>query len=166
MKKLIVGLGNPGKKYEDTAHNVGFQFVEYMARELGLKWALNKKFNAYVAEGTDLYLIKPQTFMNLSGTPVQKFVSYYEIPQENLIVVHDEVDLPFQNFKIQQGRGSAGHNGVKDIISHLGENNFWRVRIGVGRPENNQYDLKDFVLSTISADIKDIFPEIRTQLAL
>lgn len=166
MKKLIVGLGNPGKQYEDTAHNVGFQFVEYMARELGLKWSINKKFNALVAESADLYLIKPQTFMNLSGTPVQKFVSYYEIPQENLIVVHDEADLPFQTFKIQQGRGSAGHNGVKDVISHLGENNFWRVRIGVGRPENTQYDLKDFVLSTISSDIKDIFPEIRTQLAL
>jgi PTH1 family peptidyl-tRNA hydrolase len=166
MKKLVVGLGNPGKKYENTRHNIGFLFLDYLAKEYGLSWKEEKKFKAQVAVNGDLILAKPQTFMNLSGTSVAKLVDYYDVTLEDLVVVHDDVDLESLNYKYQLGRGSAGHNGVKDIISKLGSNEFWRLRIGVGRPGNNRYDVNTYVLSKMEDLPKKNFSEFKTLLNL
>lgn len=132
--KLIVGLGNPGREYQMTRHNVGFLILDAMEKS------------------PKTILLKPQTFMNRSGEEVAKAVRYYKIPLENVIVVHDDADLPFGEVRVQAGRGSAGHNGVKSIIEALGSSDFTRVRVGIGRPVNVNISLEDWVLSVWSAE--------------
>lgn len=127
-RKLIVGLGNPGKEYEHTRHNIGFLVIDAMQKS------------------AKTILLKPQTFMNRSGEEVGKTMHYYKIPLENLIVVHDDVDLPFGNIIVKKGQGAAGHNGVKSIMETLGSEDFWRVRVGIGRPTNANIPLEDWVL--------------------
>ncbi|MFA6551690.1 MAG: aminoacyl-tRNA hydrolase [Patescibacteria group bacterium] len=143
---FIVGLGNPGAKYKNTRHNIGFTVVEVLAEKLGLNWKLNKKFNAEIAADENLTLIKPQTFMNNSGRAVRATLNYYKIlPKtlgilaarnadlsKKLIVIHDDLDLILGKYKIQAGHSSAGHRGVQSIIDALKTQNFTRVRVGIG----------------------------------
>jgi len=152
--RLIVGLGNPGKRYTKTRHNIGFVIVdalqEYYADKGGSAWKLEKKFNAEVAQYVNgshkVILCKPMTYMNASGEAVQLLASYYKIKAEHIIVVHDEKDIPFGEIKIQQDRGAAGHNGIKSIIAQLGTQAFFRVRVGVGTPSKKALDAATFVL--------------------
>ena len=134
---LVAGLGNPGKKYTDTKHNVGFSVVDEIANRVGIELK-KKKFRGVFGEGhtgdKKLLLLKPETYMNLSGESVSSAKTFYDIPTENIIVVHDEMDLPIGKIRIKSGGGSAGHNGIKSIISSLGTDEFKRVRIGIGKP--------------------------------
>ena len=150
---LIVGLGNPGIQYSKTVHNIGFLFVDYLASSLDFpEYKQDKKFNALYTEkiinGNKYIIIKPQTYMNLSGQAVQQFVSFYKIETENIFVIHDDIDIKQNNIRIKFGGSSGGHNGIKNIDSLIG-NNYWRIRIGVGRTENKDIPINDYVLSTI-----------------
>jgi|SRR3989344_5908179 len=138
---LIIGLGNPGKKYENTRHNVGHMFIDELE---------NKKLGGFI-------LAKTETFMNLSGQSVKSLYTKYKIRDTRyIVVVHDDIDLPIGEFKIQQGRGAAGHKGVQSIINELGTKDFWRIRIGIcpkdGKPEN----VENFVLQKFSKGEKEI----------
>lgn len=134
--KLIVGLGNPGEKYADTRHNIGFQVVDKLAREIGqtaLVWNEEKKHKALVAKTGDIILAKPLTFMNDAGIAVGSLLSYYKLTPDDVWVVHDDIDLPLAKIRIRQGGGSAGHHGIDSIIEHLKSDVFIRFRLGVGR---------------------------------
>ncbi len=148
-KKLIVGLGNPGEKYKNTRHNVGFIVVDAFVEKLGLKWAFDKRFNAEVATNNEYIFVKPQTYMNESGTTVKKLVSYFGTDHSDLIIVHDDVDLEASSTRFKKGSGAAGHHGVEDIIKKLGSNDFWRLRVGIGRPANKAFDVHGFVLGRL-----------------
>lgn len=150
--KLIVGLGNPGGKYEKTRHNVGFMVVDLLNQKSKIKnQKLDKKLKAelFFIEN-DVLVVKPQTFMNLSGEAVLLIKNYYNIDISDILVVHDDVDLEIGRLKIQEGGGSPGHNGINSIIEKLRDNNFVRFRVGVGRPENPNVSIEDFVLQNIS----------------
>lgn len=152
---LIVGLGNPGIQYSKTVHNIGFMFVDYLASSLEFpEYKQHKKFNALYTEkiinGNKFIIIKPQTYMNLSGQAVKQCIDYYQIKTENIFIVHDDIDLKPNNIKIKVGGSSGGHNGIKNIDLMLGTNNYWRIRIGVGRPKNKNIQISDHVLSNIS----------------
>lgn len=148
--KLIVGLGNPGEKYKNNRHNAGFIALDAFAREHSLIWKNDSKFNAEICNFEDIILVKPQTFMNDSGTCVAALARFYKISLDDLMVVQDDVDLPSGVVKKQFKVGSAGHHGVEDIIEKLGTNAFWRIRIGVGRPESNLFNVEDYVLEDLS----------------
>jgi len=152
---LIVGLGNPGSKYEQTRHNAGFWFVEEIARLKGAHFRPETKFSAEVCkvvlEGRDIWLLKPDTFMNLSGQAVGKLANFYKIPKDNILVAHDELDLDPGTVRLKTGGGHGGHNGLRDIINHLGGKDFQRLRIGVGHPGHRD-DVVDYVLHRASKD--------------
>ena len=148
---LVVGLGNPGKKYAKTKHNVGFLVIDEIGEKVGIE--LNKKkFKGIYGEGAvnggKLLLLKPETYMNLSGEAVSSIKNFYDIPTDNIIVVHDEMDLELGIIRIKSGGGSAGHKGIKSIISRIGSEDFKRVRIGIGKPivkdEGADHVLKGF----------------------
>jgi len=151
---LIVGLGNPGSKYEQTRHNAGFWFVEQIARLKGAHFRPEAKFSGdvckVVLEGRDIWLLKPNTFMNLSGQSVNKLASFYKIPKDNILVAHDELDLDPGTVRLKTGGGHGGHNGLRDIINHLGKE-FQRLRIGIGHPGSRD-DVVDYVLHRASKD--------------
>ncbi len=129
--KLIVGLGNPGKEYENTRHNVGFLFIDQIKKSLDIKeFKLEKKLFSEIAEA-EIPLAKPQTFMNKSGDAVSALAKFRKIKPENILVVHDDIDILWGNFKFSFGRSSAGHKGVESIIKTLKTKNFWRLRIGI-----------------------------------
>ena len=136
--KLIVGLGNPGREYEATRHNAGFWWVDELARAHGANFKTDNKFHGLVARaalhGHETHLLKPQTFMNVSGRSVVALALFYKILPDQILVVHDELDLPPGSAKLKLGGGHGGHNGLKDIIAHLGTKEFWRLRIGIGHP--------------------------------
>ncbi|WP_430459925.1 aminoacyl-tRNA hydrolase [Thalassolituus sp. LLYu03] len=137
--QLIVGLGNPGAEYENTRHNAGAWLVERLARSEGVRLSPEKKFYGHVGKarikGEDCWLLIPTTFMNLSGQAVQALASFYRIPAENILVVHDELDMPAGQARFKTGGGHGGQNGLRDIISKLGNNpNFHRLRVGIGHP--------------------------------
>ncbi|MFP4639760.1 MAG: aminoacyl-tRNA hydrolase [Guyparkeria sp.] len=136
--KLIVGLGNPGQKYDDTRHNAGFWAVDAIAEALGGRWTEERKFSGAVArvpvDGTDLRLLKPATFMNRSGQSVGPLANFFKIAPEEILVIHDELDLPPGRMRLKRGGGHGGHNGLKDIQAALGSADFWRLRIGIGHP--------------------------------
>jgi peptidyl-tRNA hydrolase, PTH1 family len=152
---LIVGLGNPGSKYEQTRHNAGFWFVEEIARLKGAHFRPEAKFSGDVCkvelEGRDIWLLKPNTFMNLSGQAVGKLANFYKIPKDNVLVAHDELDLEPGTIRLKTGGGHGGHNGLRDIISHLGGKEFQRLRIGVGHPGHRD-GVVDYVLHRPSKD--------------
>ena len=152
---LIVGLGNPGKQYEMTRHNIGFHTIDYIADKLGVK-ITKLKNKAIYGEGNigghKVLLVKPQTYMNLSGDSLVEFVKFYKIPIENVIVISDDIDLPVGKLRIRAKGSAGGHNGLKSIIARLGGENFARVRIGVGAPTHEDYDLADFVLGRFAKD--------------
>ncbi|WP_372592453.1 aminoacyl-tRNA hydrolase [Guyparkeria sp.] len=136
--KLIVGLGNPGQKYDDTRHNAGFWAIDAIAEALGGQWAEERKFSGAVTRvavrGTDLRLLKPWTFMNRSGQSVGPLANFFKIAPEEILVIHDELDLPPGRMRLKQGGGHGGHNGLKDIQAAIGSANFWRLRLGIGHP--------------------------------
>lgn len=158
---LVVGLGNPGSQYEFTKHNVGFLTVDYLADKLNIK--INKlKFKGLFAkekiENQDVVLLKPQTYMNLSGESVRDFANFFKIPPGNIIVVVDDVDLPMGKIRIRK-KGSAGtHNGMKSIIYQLQSDNFIRIKVGIER-EDRKDDLADYVLKGFSKDEVPIMEE-------
>ena len=135
---IIVGLGNPGTEYANTRHNAGFWFVDEVARQFGGVFKSEKKFNGELARavihGRDVLLLKPTTFMNLSGQALQSLMNFYKVAIENVLVVHDDLDLPVGTIRLKQGGGHGGHNGLRDIIARCGGNNFQRLRIGIGHP--------------------------------
>jgi peptidyl-tRNA hydrolase, PTH1 family len=136
--KMIAGLGNPGPMYARTRHNIGFLVVEAIAEKAGLdfnKTRFDAAFTRTRIHGQDVFLVKPMSFMNLSGMPLQKLSAYFKIPLTDIIVVHDDMDLPFGTLKIVQDRGPGGHNGVKSIVDAFGSKACIRVRTGVGHPE-------------------------------
>jgi PTH1 family peptidyl-tRNA hydrolase len=136
--KLVVGLGNPGAEYQATRHNAGFWWVDEFARSNGVQFRDEHKFHGQVArvqvQGRDTWLLKPQTFMNASGRAVVALALFYKILPDEILVVHDELDLPPGSAKLKLGGGHGGHNGLKDIIAHLSTRDFWRLRIGIGHP--------------------------------
>lgn len=133
--KLIVGLGNPGREYEATRHNAGFWWVDQLARQQGVTLRMESRFHGLVARiaGQECWLLEPATFMNASGRSVAALAHFYRVPPDQILVVHDELDLPPGGTKLKRGGGAAGHNGLKDIISALGPD-FWRLRLGIGHP--------------------------------
>ena len=149
--KLIVGLGNPGKEYEKTRHNMGFMFLDHYAKEKGLE-INKKKFNGlyidFVNNGEKTILLKPQTYMNLSGNCVQEFANFYKIEKENIIVIYDDMDIDVGQIKIRKKGSAGGHNGMKSIIQRLGTEEFPRIRIGIGRPKNNGDEI-NYVIGAI-----------------
>ena len=132
--RLLVGLGNPGAGYEDNRHNIGHWFVDALARELKIPLAPQGKFHGQVGRSGDLWLLKPTTFMNRSGLSVVALAGFYKILPDEILVVHDELDLSPGDIRIKQGGGNGGHNGLKDIQAHLSVPDFWRLRIGIGHP--------------------------------
>lgn len=157
---LIVFLGNPGPRYEMTRHNAGFMAADAMAKEKNL--SINKfRFKALTAScrigEESVLLMKPQTFMNLSGDAVSQAAKFYKIPPEHVIVVSDEISLPIGKLRIRTKGSAGGHNGLKDIIAKLGTDAFPRIRIGVGAPPHPDYDMADWVLSTFkNQDAEDM----------
>ena len=152
---IVAGLGNPGKQYDMTRHNIGFHTIDYIAEKYGAK--LNKlKFKAVYGEtvigGEKVYLVKPQTFMNLSGDSIIEMAKFYKVSSENIIIINDDISLDTGRIRVR-GKGSAGgHNGLKSIIYRLGSDKFPRVKMGVGAPKHEDYDLADFVLGRFTKD--------------
>ena len=152
---LIVGLGNPGKNYEFTRHNAGFLTLDHIASELDTE-INNLKNNALVADvvinNHRCLLVKPQTFMNNSGTAVRDIAKFYKIPPDKIIVIFDDISLPCGKLRIRRKGTDGGHNGIKSIIYHLNSDQFPRIKIGVGAKPNPEYDLADWVLSKFGKD--------------
>ncbi|MCX7036544.1 MAG: aminoacyl-tRNA hydrolase [Proteobacteria bacterium] len=151
--QLVAGLGNPGKEYAQTRHNAGFWLVDELARRHGGSWRREPRFDAELSRvrvaGTELWLVKPQAYMNRSGGVTAGVANFYKIPAASMLVVHDELDLLPGVVRLKQGGGSGGHNGLKDLIAHLGED-FWRLRLGIGHPGSRDL-VTDFVLGRASA---------------
>lgn len=147
--RLIAGLGNPGKKYEQTRHNAGFWFVDEVARRYAVRFRAESRFASEVAscqiDGQECRLQKPQEFMNRSGRPVAALAAFYRIPRPAILVVHDDLDLPPGTVRLKQNGGHGGHNGLRDLIPSLGGNDFLRLRIGIGHPGHRD-DVIGYVL--------------------
>ncbi len=161
---LIVGLGNPGPRYEATRHNVGQMVVDELADRRGERFSAHRA-NARVAEGwlrpggPKLILAKPQSFMNVSGGPVAGLAKYYGVPPERVVIVHDELDIPFDTLKLKTGGGHGGHNGVRDVAKALATPEFPRVRVGIGRPPGRQ-DPADWVLDPFGTTERKTLPNL------
>ena len=149
--RLVAGLGNPGREYAFTRHNAGFWFVDALASKLGATFRSEGKFQGHIAKATgDLRLLKPMTYMNLSGRAVSAAARFFGITAAEVLVVHDELDLCPGEAKMKFGGGIAGHNGLKDIGAQFGTKDFWRLRIGIGHPRDSsipQQDVADYVLA-------------------
>ena len=145
--KLIVGLGNPGREYENTRHNIGFIVLDSYLKESKWNSKINGLYISKLINNKKVIFLKPQSFMNLSGGVVRKFVDYYGININDILVVHDDLDLDFGKIRIKSDSGAGGHNGVKDIISSLGSKDFLRMKIGISAAVG---DVKDYVLSSFS----------------
>ncbi len=146
--KLLVGLGNPGDKYEATRHNAGFWWIDQLATSSQSKLGLEAKFFGIagkLASSSEVWLLKPTTFMNASGKAVAALANYYKISPAEILVIHDELDLPPDTVKLKKGGGHGGHNGLKDISAALGTPDFWRLRLGIGHP-GNRNEVVNFVL--------------------
>ena len=151
---LIVGLGNPGREYEKTRHNTGFRALDILADQLGVKVDKLKYQGLYAQanyNGTKVFLLKPQTYMNLSGRSVLQLSAYFNIPPQRIIVMFDDISLDPGRLRVRSDGSAGGHNGIKSIIQEVGSQDFPRVKIGVGAKPNPNYDLADWVLSTFSA---------------
>ncbi len=164
---LIVGLGNPGPKYELTRHNAGFLALDFFADQHGLAMNAGKWQAAYcreLFEGVRIILAKPQTFMNKSGESVIRFADFYKIKPSHILVVHDDLDLPSGRIKVVARGGAGGHNGIRSIISHLGTPEFARLKIGIGRPERNEQgqgiSIDRYVLSAFANPELDAFNDL------
>lgn len=151
--QLVAGLGNPGNKYARTRHNAGFWFVDELAHRCHAQFRADGRHRSEVARctlhGHDLRLQKPQEFMNCSGRPVASLAGFFQIPRQAILVVHDELDLPVGTVRLKKDGGHGGHNGLRDLITHLGGNDFLRLRIGIGHPGHKD-DVTDHVLQPAS----------------
>ncbi len=149
MIKLFVGLGNPGTEYEATRHNAGFWWVDALARELKLSLVADRSYHGLVARGNvngqTVWLLEPQTYMNLSGKSVAALARFFKIAPQDILVVHDELDVPPGQAKLKFGGGHGGHNGLRDIHAQLGTGDYWRLRIGIGHP-GDKNEVADWVL--------------------
>lgn len=152
--KLIVGLGNPGQQYANTRHNAGFWFVEQLAKEFNISLSAEKKFNGLTGRGRifghDIRLLLPSTFMNNSGQAVVPMVNFFNIDNDQLLIAHDELDIPAGSIKLKTGGGHGGHNGLRDIVPHIGKE-FHRLRVGIGHP-GHKSKVSGHVLSKPSMD--------------
>ncbi|AEG02186.1 aminoacyl-tRNA hydrolase [Methylomonas methanica] len=174
MIKLIVGLGNPGSQYEKTRHNAGFLFLDHLAVSYGLGWSVSGQFQGEVASlssgAEKLLLLKPMTFMNKSGLSVGKMLRYHKLKPEELLVVHDELELPEGVVRMKRDGGHAGHNGLRDIIAHIDSRDFFRLRMGIGRPETPGANIANYVLSRPSSTALSLFgaafAQVETRLGL
>lgn len=171
---LIVGLGNPGKEYDGTRHNVGFACLDYFVEQSSdmggggsSKWVDKKDLKCLMSTGqmgeTRILAVKPTTFMNLSGEAVQAVAHFYKIHPDNIIVVHDELDIDFGQIRLRKGGSSAGHNGVKSVTQHIGED-YGRVRIGIGPKTPERIDSADFVLQNFSKDEQSHLGELTREV--
>ncbi len=153
---MIAGLGNPDSKYERTLHNAGFWFVDALLRKYGGEFRYDKKFDAEICridlQGNEVWLVKPNSFMNLSGGPVRGVLDYYRLQPEQLLVAHDEIDLPPGTVRLKLGGGHGGHNGMRDVMRHCGSD-FMRLRIGVGHPGEKSM-VTNYVLKKGTADVE------------
>ena len=161
---VIAGLGNPGKKYENTRHNIGFITIDQLAEKHDIK--VDKlKFKALVGEGRisgqKVILVKPQTYMNLSGESLQEVVNFYKIDPENLIVIYDDIDLELGTLRIRKAGSAGTHNGMRSVVQHLNSKDFPRIRIGMGGP--GKRDLVDFVIGGVSKDEKNVLEDTVTK---
>ncbi len=159
---LLVGLGNPGKKYTNTRHNIGFIVLDELLKDYNLSWKEEKKYfyQKIKIENLTLHFLKPMEYMNLSGNAVLEILQLYKIAVKNILVVHDEIDFPFGKMKLKLGGGHAGHNGLKDIIQKISSNDFYRLRFGIGRPENKDIEIADYVLSNFNEQEKQELPKL------
>ena len=159
---LIIGLGNPGREYKNTRHNIGFMLIDHLAERIGAR-GMKVQSKASVTSGLyeerKLILAKPQTYMNLSGQSVQGLLHFYKIPLENLIVAHDDLDLPYGTIRIRPTGGPGGQRGMANTIELLGTKDFPRLRLGIGRPPGRM-DPKDYVLQDFSKDELKLMPEL------
>lgn len=159
---LIVGLGNPGSQYSQTRHNIGFIAIDYFLKSAGNPPEQNQ-FKAVISKfkikDHQVVLVKPQTFMNLSGESVQALAGYYKIPPDHIIVIQDDIDQEFGKMKLHQNRGHGGHNGIRSITQLLGDNNYLRLKLGVGRPDNPNIPVADYVLGKFSSDEFNKLPD-------
>ena len=159
---LIVGLGNPGREYRNTRHNIGFMLLDQLAARLGVKFT-RVQSNALVTKGNHqthrLILAKPRTYMNLSGQAVGALARFYKTPKEKILVAHDDVDLPVGRIKVARGSGSGGHKGVRSIIDLLGSTEFGRIKIGIGRPQCGEA-IEDYVLAPFYEDERNIVEDV------
>jgi len=148
---LIAGLGNPGEKYSHTRHNIGFLIIDKIVKNLSLSNNINNpNFKAIVTKSQNSLYVQPQTFMNLSGESIVSIADYYDIPNSNIIIIHDDIDLEFGSLKFKIGGGHGGHNGLKSIDAHIGKD-YTRIRVGVSKP-SNKLDVANYVLSNFSKD--------------
>ena len=160
---LVVGLGNPGPAYAGHRHNIGYLVSDELARRLGGTWKSHKTGRADVVEGRlsmggpRLVLGRPRTYMNETGGPVKALATFYKVPPDHLVVIHDELDIPFDTMRVKFGGGDNGHNGLKSLRGSLGTGDFYRVRVGIGRPPGRQ-DVADFVLTNYSSAERKVLP--------
>lgn len=163
--KLIAGLGNPGKEYENTRHNLGFWIVDKLAQKLGIELK-KKKFNGLYSQTSEYILLQPQTYMNNSGECITDFLNYFQISPDNLLVVYDDIALPLGGFRYRLQGSAGGHNGIKSIIEKLGSKNFKRLRVGIGYEFN--FTLQEWVLGKFRRSekkvIETILPTLLTSL--
>lgn len=156
---LVIALGNPGPQHQYQRHNVGFMVGEELRRRNGLS-RLRSKFDGLAGEGTmqgtRVLLLLPMTFMNLSGRSVSAAARKFKIPVERMLVIHDEVELPFGEVRLKEGQGLGGHNGLRSLEQHLGSRDFWRVRVGVGRPDGESRPLIDHVLASFNEPKEEV----------
>ncbi|MBI5845270.1 MAG: aminoacyl-tRNA hydrolase [Deltaproteobacteria bacterium] len=159
-RKLLVGLGNPGSEYRNTRHNVGFMVADAFAGKHGISLS-GRKFDALwgkgMVDGTEVLISMPQTYMNLSGASVSRMADFYQITREDILVVHDDMDLPFGRIRVKEKGGHAGHNGLRSIISCLGGSDFTRLRVGIGRPSHSA---TDHVLGGFNPDERVLIADI------
>ncbi|WP_431064572.1 aminoacyl-tRNA hydrolase [Methylotuvimicrobium sp.] len=167
--KLFVGLGNPGKQYEDTRHNAGFWWIDHIGRLNNTRMNAEAKFFGNAGKlntsGHEAWLLKPSTFMNLSGRSVSALAKFYKIPPEAILVIHDELDLPPGTCKLKKGGGHGGHNGLKDINAQLGSNEYWRLRLGIGHP-GDRNAVVNYVLHTPSKNELQVIEQSIDESAL
>lgn len=151
--KLVVGLGNPGKEYENTRHNIGFQLLDYIAKDKGLEFSrekFNGKYVEYNVNSEKVILVKPMSYMNLSGNVVSSFANFYKIDVEDILVIQDDLDMNFGRVKIVNNSSSGGHNGIKDIEKFLGSRFYSRLKIGISNDKS--FDTKDYVLGKFNSE--------------
>lgn len=161
---LIVGLGNPGPEYEKTRHNAGFMVLDELAKELYLSFTVQRKLQAHLATAPGIVLMKPRSFMNLSGGPISQVARFYRVPASQIIVVHDELDLPFGTTKIKQGGGENGHNGLKSTSNSLSTKDYFRLKFGIGRPPGRM-NPADFVLKPFTKAEQELLPILTSRCA-
>ncbi|WP_394239418.1 aminoacyl-tRNA hydrolase [Niallia oryzisoli] len=156
--KLIVGLGNPGKQYEHTRHNIGFEVIDALAERLNIALDQAKFKGVYgktIIDGEKVFLLKPLTYMNLSGESISAMMDYFEIDTEDLLVIYDDMDLPAGKIRLRQKGSAGGHNGIKSTIAHVGTQEFNRIRVGINRPSNGM-SITDYVLGRFSKEEQDL----------